>query len=165
MAICEICYNTGKIEGVGYCGCGHGKARKAEVEQKTKPRKVVVTKKEQTGEVNVTVYESEIEKQIIDSFELKEGDWVEFPLRTGNSQKPILSAKGYITTVWDRHYCVQTTNLTTFGYVNHKIDVSKAVVKKLETDVSSVDTNVLIDLALQTKDEEWFKQLTRGMAK
>ena len=79
-------------------------------------------------------------------------DWVEI----GNGKM-----KGYVISVdnWENRACVQVTE----NYWNeHKgrLWVKFHNLTKLQQET---DPNILIDLALATRDKEWFTQLTRGM--
>lgn len=157
MIICENCYNIGKLEGVGYCGCGHGMMRKAEVKKRmaeVKPKKVTGSQPVEIKLPTQNIHESITVS--VEEYKIKEGDWVGIHHTTG-AKGFVMSAKSYGCKIWIMG------DYKKYRFSEPLVYFDEKSVYPLQPE--SVDPNILIDLALQTKDEEWFKQLTRGMAK
>ena len=62
---------------------------------------------------------------------------------------------------WKKTYELKIQYLNNLGELNAVYEVTYTSISNKQENDDFRDS--LIDLALQTKDEEWFKQLTRGM--
>ena len=100
----------------------------------------------------------EMVEKIIGGCGFEKGEWVEVGNNyiTGNPK-----IKGYIVNIdWMLEKALVQAVWNNVGSTNYRSWVNFKHLIKVEQET---DPNILIDLALATRDKEWFTQLTRGM--
>lgn len=88
---------------------------------------------------------------------IREGDWVEYTSRSGKR------IEGYVLYNVSHKSLVRVTSPKSLADQDKLINTGK--LKKIEPEIHPDDVNILIDLALATKDKEWFDELQKISAK
>jgi IDEAL domain len=143
---CKKCNDTGRLSRGRYCDCREGAFVRAKDKLEEEAKTLVKTIK-QTPEVKPEKPKPKLN--------VKVGDWVE--------HGSVIGVVGAIDDIYIRFIPVRYKDGTTCDYEGSWIKGESK--KPLPIETFDEATPFLIDLALMTKDEEWFYELTGGKKK
>lgn len=170
---CEVCLGTGKHEGM-FCACSEGKLMKVRqqaeerAEQLAQEERSKMAQEERKRIIKVRKVESapltpkEDHPSTLNK-PFQKGDWV--TLDGKNVHPKYRGVKAYIEEIGGNSALIQTVNARKNGvFEKHEwVYIESLVAAPIET-VNGIE-NFLIDLALHTNDEQWFKELTNKKVK
>lgn len=169
MAACERCNNTGKLSAEMYCNCVDGQMQKrldrskraAERKKAEEQKEVEAAKAKKAKQLELLEEEKPSKKGITIHAPCKLFDWI---IVTRGEHTGVIGVVEKMDDK-DRQAFVAAYKHEKGHKVTGKSWFDWSIVKALPPSKDEDDLLALVDLSLQTKDEDWFMELTARLPK